>query len=160
MKAQVHAGTGRMVVAGIGNEYRRDDGLGAVVAALVAAREPRVHDVGPVVEPLDLLTRWDGAEVAVVIDAVRSREQAGTVSVLDLCADSGNGHVMSSHGIDLSGALRIARTVGQAPSRVVAVGVVGADFSHGMGLSPEVHAALPVAEQAVLEVLSEARGCA
>jgi hydrogenase maturation protease len=148
-----------MVVAGIGNEYRRDDGVGAAVAALVAAREPGVRDVGPGVEPLDLLTRWDGADLVVVIDAVRSREPAGTVSILDLCSGDFNGHVMSSHGIDLAGALRIARAVRQAPSRVVAVGVVGADFSHGLGLSPEVQAALPSAEQAVLGVIREVRAC-
>ena len=150
MTGRVRRAAPRTAVAGIGNEYRRDDGVGVAVAAHVATHEPTVRNIGPVIEPLDLLTRWDGADLAVVIDAVCSHAKAGTVSIVDLDSEKDCRHVVSSHGIDLPGALRIARTVGQAPGRVVVVGVVGVDFSHGPGLSPDVEAAVPIAEQMVL----------
>ncbi len=62
----------RVVVAGMGNEYRRDDGAGPAVAAASAKEAPATIDIGPVVDPLDLLGRWDGADLAIVVDALRS----------------------------------------------------------------------------------------
>jgi hypothetical protein len=64
-----------IVVAGLGNEYRRDDGAGPVTAARIVAQLP-AEDIGPVVDPLELLGRWDDADLAIVIDAVRSCPQA------------------------------------------------------------------------------------
>lgn len=63
----------RVVIASLGNEYRRDDGAGQVVAARAAEQAPEVHDVGPQVDPLDLLGRWDGADLAIVVDATAPR---------------------------------------------------------------------------------------
>ena len=62
----------RVVVASLGNEYRRDDGAGQVVAAGLVDRAPGVVNVGPRVDPLDLLGCWDDADLAIVIDATRS----------------------------------------------------------------------------------------
>ena len=45
--------TTRVVVAGIGNAFRRDDGAGPAVARVVAASTGAV-DIGPIGEPLDL----------------------------------------------------------------------------------------------------------
>lgn len=157
-----------VVVIAIGNEYRRDDGAGAAVAAQVARRDPSVRNVGAAVDPLDLLGRWDGADLAVVIDAVRSSEPVGSVLVLELGpeagrsagAAAGGGRATSSHGVDVGGALRIARALGHAPARVVLVGIVGGDFGSGPGLSPAVEAAVPAAVDAVLHLTREARACA
>ncbi len=97
----------RIVVAGLGNEYRHDDGAGPRVAAAVAARAPAVVDIGPVAEPLDLLGRWDAADLAVVIDAIRSGAVPGTVRVVDLTATSGeDDRATSTHGIGLRGGPR------------------------------------------------------
>lgn len=157
---------GSVVVAGIGNSYRRDDGAGVAVAAGVAAADPAVADVGPAVDPLDLLGRWDDAELAVVIDAVQAELPEGTVVVEDLADFTGPADgapavgVTSSHGIGVTDALRLARAVGRAPGRVVLVGVVGTDFGPGAELSPAVGAAVAEAVGRVLELVEEARRCA
>ena len=188
----------RVVVAGIGSEYRRDDGAGAAVASRVWELAAGACDVGPVVDPLALLGLWDDAELAVVIDAVRSGADAGTVHVVDLDsvlpggapataggataggatagattagattapASHAPGPVpraagaASTHGIDVSGVLRLARAVGRAPRRVVVVGIEGKDFGYGQGLSPEVARAVPQAVHRVLELISGADICA
>jgi len=74
----------RAVIVGLGNEYRSDDAVGVVVARRVVATSPSTADLGPIGEPLELLNRWDGATIAVVIDATRSGSPPGTLSVLDL----------------------------------------------------------------------------
>lgn len=169
----------RVVVAGLGNAFRRDDGVGPVVAARAAeaarALQPAepACDVGPFSDPLDLLGAWDGAELSIVVDAVRSGGAPGTVSVVELqpvdVLAAGAGRVTgatgatgatSTHGIGLAGVWRIARAIGQAPARVVVVGIEGADFSNGDGLSPPVEAAVPHAVDHVLELIGEVRPCA
>ncbi len=66
----------------------------------------------------------------------------------------------STHGIGLPGVLRLAQALDQAPARVVVVGIEGEDFGRGTGLSPAVHAAVPVAVASVVELIKEAQACA
>lgn len=150
--------TARFVVAGLGNDFRRDDGAGPAVARLVAASVGAL-DVGPVAEPLDLLGRWDGAELAVLIDATRSGQPAGTVSVVDLDA-AGSETPASTHALGLARVVRLAEVLCSGPRRVVVVGIEGAEFSDGSGLSDAVAAALPSAAAKVVALLAEAKGSA
>ncbi len=155
----------RVVVAGLGSEYRRDDGAGPLVAARAVAEAGSGSDIGPVTDPLDLLGTWDEADLAIVVDAVRSGMVPGTLRVLELTAP-GSGELAnlagttSTHGIGLAGVLRLARAVGRAPTRVVVVGIEGEDFDRGLGLSPAVDAAVPAAVRCVVELISEVRACA
>jgi hydrogenase maturation protease len=153
-------GIPRVVVAGVGSEFRRDDGAGPAVARLTAEEAPATRDIGPIVNPLDLLGRWDDADLAVVIDAVCSGARPGTVCVVDLTTLSPGPGPTSTHGISLSGVLRLAQAVDQAPARVVVVGIEGDDFGRGMGLSPAVEAAIPVAVRRVVDLIKEVRTCA
>lgn len=154
-----------IVVAGLGSQYRRDDGAGPLVAARAVEEAGIGRDIGPMTDPLDLLGVWDGAELAVVVDAVRSGAAPGTVHEVELAGDTAAGApadrsaMTSTHGIGLAGVLRLARAVGHAPGRVVVVGIEGEDFSRGTGLSPAVGAALPVAVQRVVELIGKVRTC-
>ncbi len=169
---------GDVVVIGIGSGGRHDDGVGPVVSARAAGLS-RARDVGPVVDPLDLLGRWDGATLAIVVDAIRSGANPGTIRIVELdvppaaakgrgamarmpaTGDPGASHEgrepkpTSSHGIGLVETLQLARAVGQAPARVVVVGIEGQDFSQGIGLSPPVRAAVPAAVRGVVRVVEE-----
>lgn len=151
-----------VVVAGIGNPLRHDDGVGRLVAA-GAVLDGLTHDVGPVEDPLDLLGRWDGAGLAVIIDAMRTGLPPGTVRVIDLddsrSRQPGGGAGASTHTIGLIGAWRLARATATAPDRAVVVGVEGEDFGWGIGLSPAVRAAVPVAVRQVTELIGRARSC-
>lgn len=150
----------RVVVVGLGNEYRRDDGAGPAVAALTVERVPATDDIGPLVEPLDLLGRWDRADLAIVIDAIRSGRPPGTVQVVDLAMGCSGPAVTSTHGIGVSDVLRLAQAIDQAPSRVIVVGIEGADFGRGLGLSPAVGAAIPEAVRRVIDLIKEVQPCA
>ncbi len=155
-----------VVVAGLGSEYRHDDGAGPLVAARAVEEAGAGRDIGPIVDPLDLLGIWDGADLAVVVDTVRSGAEPGTLHVVELGCEAGAGvpddrsGPTSTHGIGLTGVLRLARAVGHAPGRVVVVGVEGTSFDRGTGLSPAVAAALPAAVRRVVELIREVRGCA
>jgi len=153
----------RLVVVGMGSEYRRDDGVGLAVADRVAQAVDGVSAVGPLSDPLDLLGLWDGADLAVVVDAVQSGAAPGTVQLIELDITSGRGAAgdpsgtTSTHGIGVAGVFRLARAVGSAPKRVVVVGIEGQDFSQGTGLSPAVDRAVEHAARHVAELIGEGR---
>lgn len=177
----------RIVVAGIGTEWRRDDGVGPVVAKRFEALESggaaaSCEVVTSIADPLDLLELWDRADLAVVVDAVRSDLAPGTVSCIDLGAELSNytkkaqryppakrktarrsevGPAASStHAIGLRSVLLLGRIVDRAPRRTMVVGVEGRDFSSGVGLSPEVAASVDEAARRVLELVEESLACA
>jgi hydrogenase maturation protease len=155
-----------VVVAGLGSAYRGDDAVGPLVAELFASVNCGVRDVGPLEEPLDLLGRFDGADLAIVIDAVRSGAPIGTVRVVDV--DLAYSHddslavpaVTSTHGIGLVGVLRLARAVGRAPRRLVLVAVEGEAFELGSAMSVAVSAAVPEALRAVTTLIERNEQCA
>jgi hydrogenase maturation protease len=117
-------------------------------------------------DPLDLLGTWDGADLAIVVDAIRSGAAPGTLTIVDLAGHLDTSEPIerpgttSTHGIGLSGVLRLARAIGRAPLRVVVVGIEGEDFGRGVGLSPAVDAAVPGAVNRVVDLIREVRVCA
>jgi hydrogenase maturation protease len=150
----------KAVVAGVGSEYRRDDGVGQRVAVRVAAEVPGTHDVSPIGDPLDLLGVWDDADLAVVVDATHSGALPGTIRCVELPTAQTGGDVVSTHGMGLPDVLRLARAVDRAPKRVVVVGIEGADFGRGEGLTAPVEAAVDIAVERVAELIREVQGCA
>jgi len=162
------ASNARVVVAGFGSRDRRDDGVGPLVAALVAQQCQCVKVVGPLSDPLDLLGQWNGADLVVVIDALRSGAPIGTLHVLemDTCASAAKrtSHdemgVTSTHGIGLAGVVRLAHAIDQCPKRLMVVGLEGERFDFGEGLSPAVQASVPAAVSRVLAMIEEVRACA
>jgi len=132
---------GRPVVASVGSELRRDDGAGPTVLAELRARgDGTAALLGCLGSPFDLLGFWDGAELAVIVDAVRTGGAPGDVHVLELGAgaEASAPRTVSSHGAGVCEVLRLARAMGTAPVRTVLVGIEGSDFGHGAGLSEPV----------------------
>jgi hydrogenase maturation protease len=153
---------GRVVVAGLGSEYRRDDAAGPAAVSIVGQQCPRVTVVGPLDDPLDLLGLWDGALLAVVVDAVSSGSAPGTVQVVELdptaprpARERGTSGMKSSHGLGLAGVYRLARAIERAPSRLVVVGIEGSDFGQGLGLSDGVEEGVEHAARHVVEMIRE-----
>ena len=72
------------LVIGLGNPSRRDDGVGWVVAEAVGRRlGDRLHVRLGDGEPARLLDAWGGARLAVVIDAMRSGAEPGSIRVFE-----------------------------------------------------------------------------
>lgn len=144
-----------VLVVGIGNPDRGDDGVGPAVAREVAAFGlPDVVVVGSA-DPVDLLDDQLSADLLVVVDAVHGAGGApGSVVVREigeepLPAWSGSG---GTHALGLEAAVELARALGRMPRRLVLVGVEASDFAPGAGLSDDVQAAVVVAAHTVAAV--------
>ena len=154
-------GAGRVLI-GIGNPYRRDDGVGpALIEALGAAGLPGVRLVAADGEPAALISAWQDAELAVVVDAVlceppqpgrvhRSVWDSGQQAAGLLAAAARPGRpAASTHGPGVPDAVRLAEVLGAIPGRLVVFAVEAADLGFGPGLSEAVAASLPGLTRAV-----------
>jgi hydrogenase maturation protease len=144
-----------VVVIGVGSEYRGDDGIGpAVLAALGHAIPAGVALVASDGEPTNLVETWTGAGTAIVVDAVVGNgTSAGALYRLDVTADNGGlpaPRGVSSHDLGVGSAVELARALGRMPGTLIVHGMEGADFSHGVTMSPPVAARIDDLTAAVL----------
>lgn len=149
----------RTLVIGLGNPLLRDDSVGLrVAAALKALLENRADiEVGEDYRGgLRLMERMVGFERAVVIDAVCSGGDPGTIHRLSPEAVPTQ-HSASPHDVNLPTALDLGRQAGAvlpASQDILIIGVEAVDVTtFGETLTPEVEAAVPLAVQAVLSAL-------
>ncbi|MCB9832091.1 MAG: hydrogenase maturation protease [Planctomycetes bacterium] len=151
---------GGTVVIGIGQERRGDDAIGLLVARRLAALPPancRVleHDG----DGMDLLLAWEGADQAILVDALLSGGQAGELRVIDATEASLSAALFSStssHALGLAEAIELGRALGRLPDRVLIYGIEGADFATGSSPSPAVLGALDQVVALIREEIDDA----
>ena len=151
----------RIVIIGVGNEYRRDDGAGIVVARRLRTLFPAgVKIVEESGEGAALIQAWQGAAWVIVVDAVRSGAPPGTIHRFDARTapvPTGFFHY-STHAFSLAEAIELARSLDQLPPHLIVYGVEGENFTAGMGLTSSVEQAVEsVIEQVVAEVRRRTR---
>jgi hydrogenase maturation protease len=135
----------KTVVVGLGNSYRRDDGVGVAVAqALDGLAVPNVCVISGVAEPMSLLEAWSGAGLAVVIDAaIVVPSTPGRVRRCTLRDVATAAQRLSSHSIDIGRTHALGEALGRVPDALVLFTVEIADASYGIGLTPQVARAVP-----------------
>ena len=144
-----------VLVAGIGNMFLGDDGFGPAVARRLAA-EPqpagvRVVDYGIRGMHLayDLL---DGYDLLVLVDALPRGDRPGELVVLEVGPDDVGDGEFDAHGMNpvtvLGGVYRLGGTL----PRTYVVGCRSVSVADGIGLTPQVEAAIPAAVEAVREL--------
>ena len=148
----------RAVVIGVGNCYRRDDGIGPAAAAEIERQHlPGVRVVISDGEPAGLLEAWAGMDLAIVVDAVRcvpatpGRMHRWPARQLE------GGWTASSHGLGIPDALDLGRALDRCPRRVVLFAVESADLRPGAGLSRAVATSLPDVVAAIATELRRAK---
>jgi hydrogenase maturation protease len=156
----------RILVAGIGNAWLKDDGFGGEVVKRLEARElpeeAAVFDFGS--GGLDLAYEvMRGYDALVLIDVSRQGGEPGTLYVMEALRDEveagiEDGQVINPHAMDPQTVLRFLKTLGAWPGRVVIVACEPAQVEEmGMGLSAEVESAVDAAVGVVIETIEELR---
>ena len=140
----------RLVVAGVGNVLRGDDGFGPAVVARLGALPPEVDVVETGIGGVALLQElMAGCDGLVVVDAVDQGAPPGTVFVLEPeVAEAA--HVPDVHLANPQRVLAMAKGMGVLPPRVVIVGCQpGSTEELEQRLSPAVAAAVAAAAEKV-----------
>ncbi|HEX5899669.1 MAG TPA: hydrogenase maturation protease [Solirubrobacteraceae bacterium] len=140
-----------MILIGVGNGWRGDDGAGLALARRVRELAPSGVEVREVEgDATALMDAWSGAEHVVVVDAAQSEAAPGTVRRFDAGAAALPVRALrsSTHAFGVSDAVELARALGRLPDRLEVYAIEGASFTAGERLSPAV-------ERAVAELASE-----
>lgn len=134
----------RIVIIGIGNEYRGDDAVGLYIARKLADSMPANCDVKESPgEGTQLLHLWEGYNRVILVDAVKSSSSPGTVHRVDAVKEDlpAQWTHQSSHTVSLPDAIDLARTIGAMPKSLLIFGIEGNSFEPGTDLSAKVREA-------------------
>jgi hydrogenase maturation protease len=160
----------RVLIAGVGNVLRGDDGFGVEVLRRleqglggtpgVRFYESGIAGIGLVQELVD------GYDALIVLDALDRGAEPGTVFVLEpgvaaLAALGGVRDPFDPHQAGPEGVFRLAAALGVLPPRVWLVGCQAAECDDlGAGLSDPVCRAIPAALQRVYDIVATIRTAA
>jgi hydrogenase maturation protease len=139
-----------VLVIGVGNEYRADDGLGPAVIGFLHGRVPAEVTLSVTDgEPTELIDAWADRDLAVVVDAVVcDPARPGRIHREDTLPRGAA--AASTHGLGIPDAVRLAQALGRLPRRMVVYAVEIAESGYGSYLSPAVAAAVADVASAVL----------
>ncbi|MGI4993525.1 hydrogenase maturation protease [Halobacteriovorax sp. GFR7] len=127
------------LVLGIGNPFRRDDGVGEYVISHLNKRV----DLKAMIINGDLSRLVDfieGYSLVIIIDAFENTDCKSRVLKWNYSEEAPPSDWIqySTHGIGLAEALELAQVLGKIPKKIIIYGIKGEDFSHGQGLSANV----------------------
>lgn len=147
----------RTLIIGIGNEYRSDDAAGLLVARrLLQQTRDNVTLIEHSGEGAALMETWRSADAVILIDAVNSGAEAGTIHRLEAHAQPIPLRFFrySTHAFSVAEAIELARALGELPRRLIVYGIEGKNFKAGEGLSGEVEIAVGDAVERVIRELA------
>lgn len=158
-----------VLVIGIGNPDRADDGVGPAVARRLRGRlPPGVSVLERGGDILALTEDWEGFSAVILVDAVAPITTPGRPHRLDLAKNPlpVAFALGSTHAFGLAETVELARSLARLPPFLVAYLIEGEQFGAGGPLSPPVATAVERAvEQITLELsamlgTAQARGTA
>lgn len=130
------------LIIGVGNRDRGDDGVGPIaVDRLVAKGIPAVEHS---YDGAALIDVWEGCDRVILVDAMRSGAQAGTIRRFDASGERlpKGAFAVSSHLFGPVEAVETARALGRLPSNLIVFGIEGGSYGFGDPLSPAVQEAM------------------
>lgn len=147
----------RILVAGVGNTLRSDDGFGVAVArrleVMTLPEGVRVVETG--ISGMTLVQElMDGYDALVVLDTVDRGRPPGTIMLIEpdlpdpaaMTHDQRHQLTADTHIATPSRVMMMAKAMGALPEQVLLIGCQPVDAEAlGMDLSPEVTAAVEVA---------------
>jgi hydrogenase maturation protease len=131
----------KLLIIGIGNEMRRDDGLGRHVARMLAQRLlPGVAVLESGGEGASLIELWKGHDQVMLIDAFSSDSTPGLLHAIDASITRIPQQLFhaSSHAFGIAEAIEVSRRLDTLPETLLIYGIEGENFGLGAGLSESV----------------------
>jgi hydrogenase maturation protease len=148
----------KILVVGIGNEYRSDDGIGLVISRRIREKKlPSVSVKEESGEGAALMEAWQGCENVILVDAVSSGAIPGTIFRIDAIKEKTPVKFFhySTHAFSVSEAIELAREMNILPPKLVVYGIEGTNFAAGTTISFHVQqAAYKIVEHIVKDMQS------
>ncbi len=145
----------RILVAGVGNVLRGDDGFGPAVAELLTGLPEGAEVIETGTGGIALLQElMIGCSSLIIVDAVERGAEPGTVFYIEPEIEKGE-HVPDIHLANPARVLSMAKAMDVLPDRVVIIGCQPLDTEElCQGLSPPVQRALAIAVHKIEETVN------
>lgn len=143
------------IIVGIGNPFRGDDGAGWAVidrlngklnASIVLSKQQ-----GDIVELLDAFSNY---AIVFLIDACHSKNLKNGWQRIDYHRNAIEieSHQTSTHGLNISQAIALAKNLNQLPQKLIIYAIAGENYQMGQMLSESV---MKYAEEVAEAILNE-----
>lgn len=133
----------RVLIVGVGNPDRGDDGIGPLVVRQLLGRVSRdVLIVERSGDALALIDDWEGRDAVILVDAAAPGGTPGNIHRIDMLRDPlpPEFSKSSTHGFGVAEAVGLADALDLLPPRLIAYAIEGANFDPGAPISPQVAA--------------------
>lgn len=151
----------KIIVIGIGNEFRGDDAAGLLVVRRLKEKPPvgveLAEQSGEATALMDTMSR---AGTVILVDAVQSGAEAGAIHRYDASEQAMPAQFLrcSTHNFSVHDAIEMARALEKLPSRLRVYGIEGSQFEPGSELTPAVQTAVVEVAQRINEELENLKG--
>lgn len=155
--------TGTIKIIGIGQSLRGDDAAGLEAVRLWQERyqadieRPNLQVELAESPGIGLLSLLEGTKTVILVDAVHSNAESGTIHLLseDQLESFSNGSG-SAHGLGVAETLSLGRKLmpSAMPEELLLIGIEAGDLSLGESLSPDVEMALPEVVHRIEQLVS------
>ncbi|MDO8142737.1 MAG: hydrogenase maturation protease [Candidatus Brocadiales bacterium] len=142
-----------ILIIGIGNAFRGDDAVGLrITQDIKKVASVHVTVIEQSGDGVTLMESWKNADTVILIDAVYSGGNFGTIYRFDAHTQPIPTEFFhySTHAFGVAEAIELARALKQLPQNLIVYGIEGKCFEAGIGLSIEV-------ERAAQEVVTRVR---
>ena len=144
-----------VLVVGVGNRDRGEDAVGPIVVDALVRSAPGefetliVHD-----DMTDLVMRWGERTDVVVVDAMVSGREPGTIVCVDGLTESlpTSDVVVSTHGIGLPETIELAHHLDRLPHSLTLYAIEISTTGYGEGLSHEVSSAVTAVVEDIISI--------
>jgi hydrogenase maturation protease len=134
------------IVIGVGNRDRGDDAAGPIVCDRLRVRRAADATLRLIVcegSILDLGLHWHPDDRVVIVDAMQPGTAPGSIVTFDATVEPlPTPGAVSTHEIDVSVAVELARAIGRMPEQLLVIGIEAAQTVWGTPPSPQVDAAI------------------
>jgi len=143
-----------LLVIGVGSEFRGDDAAG-LLAVRRLKTVPGIRTVEHTGDGLSLMDHWRSADHVVVVDALKSGHEPGTVYRFEATegAVPGDAGWISTHAPGVAEGIETARALGRLPATLTVFGIEADCVDPGRGLTPAVATAVDDVTRAILDEL-------
>ena len=119
----------RTLVIGVGNLLRTDDGVGIHVINMLNEVNPVVDTLDAAMGSIEILEAMRGYDRAVIVDAVETGAEPGTIFRVNLTRGEAPPIVTHSHGTDLITILRLGRKLygEEMPGEIILLAIEAQD---------------------------------
>lgn len=152
-----------VLVIGVGNPYRGDDGVGvAVIDRLRDQGHANIEVVEESGESVALISRWTGRRFVIMVDAVSSGAVPGTIARIECSGGSWQvgprASAASTHGLGVADAVELGMVLDRLPDRLLIFGIEAGEVANGRGLTDAVAAVVDDVVGAIVDEVSVSIG--